>query len=184
MTIPDRGSPPLLWGSSSGADGDDRGDDPHGEIVTSKLLENKGNDDGDDGGDHFSNVTGKRICAERFGTCDKDNRFRVVGTCPPGTRCMRCYSDASQVLKIVDAEVIGGGSEPLHRECAGPWFDHGDETGLADRAGGIESNPPARCAQCNGVPDGKERLRSIQGHMIWLHPECERHYIAEQKLPW
>jgi hypothetical protein len=184
MTIPDRGSSPVLGGSSSAGDGDDRGGDPHGEIVTSKLLQSKGNDDGDAGGDHFSNVTGKRICAESFGPPDKDNRFRVVGTCPPGTCCMRCYSDAAQVLKIADGDVIGGESQPLHRECAGPWFDQEDEPGFADNAGEIEPSLTARCAQCNGVPDGKERLRSIQGRMIWLHPECERHYIADHELPW
>jgi len=97
---------------------------------------------------------------------------------------VRCYSDEPQVLKITDANVIGGESQPLHRECAGPWFDQEDELGLADHAGEIESSPTARCVQCNGVPDGKERLRSIQGRMIWLHPECERHYIADHELPW
>jgi hypothetical protein len=178
MAIPDRGSSPVLWGSSSGDDGDD----PREEIVTSASLQSRENDDGDDGGDLFFNSTGKRNGAQRRNPPDSGSRFRVVGPCPPGTCCVRCSSDEPQVLKIADANVIGGESEPLHRECAKPWFEQQDEIGLADQAGQIEPTT-ARCAQCNGTPDGKECLRSIQGKMIWLHPECERLYAAEQEVP-
>jgi hypothetical protein len=29
------------------------------------------------------------------------------------------------------------------------------------------------CAQCNGAPDGKERLCLVDGEEVWLHRECE-----------
>jgi hypothetical protein len=45
-----------------------------------------------------------------------------------------------------------------------------------DRSTTSESSSEGhRCAQCNGPPDGKERL--ING--VWLHPECARFYEGE-----
>ena len=37
---------------------------------------------------------------------------------------------------------------------------------------------PRLCAQCNGIIDGKERLYTIEGQSIWLHPEC-KHFWPE-----
>jgi len=44
------------------------------------------------------------------------------------------------------------------------------------------------CAQCHGVPDGKERPVAYGDETIWLHAECERFFIQvkmqEQGIPW
>jgi hypothetical protein len=44
------------------------------------------------------------------------------------------------------------------------------------------------CAQCHGVPDGKERPVAYGDETIWLHAECERFFIRakmqEQGVPW
>ena len=34
------------------------------------------------------------------------------------------------------------------------------------------------CVQCNGAIDGKERLVAVSGKAVWLHPECERFWLA------
>jgi hypothetical protein len=34
------------------------------------------------------------------------------------------------------------------------------------------------CAQCNGY-DGSEHEYLIEGDRVWLHPECQRFYLAE-----
>ena len=38
------------------------------------------------------------------------------------------------------------------------------------------------CAQCRGRVDGQERLYAIGEDTVWLHPECERFYIAALDL--
>lgn len=48
-----------------------------------------------------------------------------------------------------------------------------------------ESVDPPRCAQCNAAPDGQERLRTIDGQPVWLHPgRCEQFYRQAQDQPW
>ena len=32
--------------------------------------------------------------------------------------------------------------------------------------------------QCNGEIDGTERLVAVTGKAVWLHPECERFWLA------
>jgi Protein of unknown function (DUF3631) len=34
------------------------------------------------------------------------------------------------------------------------------------------------CVQCNRELDGKEQLVSVSGRSVWLHPECERFWLA------
>src|SRR4029077_3671986 len=38
------------------------------------------------------------------------------------------------------------------------------------------------CAQCHGVPDGKERPVAYGDETIWLHAECERFYVEAETL--
>jgi hypothetical protein len=38
------------------------------------------------------------------------------------------------------------------------------------------------CAQCHGVPDGKERRIAYGGETIWLHAECQRFFFKEQGI--
>jgi hypothetical protein len=33
------------------------------------------------------------------------------------------------------------------------------------------------CAQCQGEPDGTERLVSVSGRAVWLHDVCERIWV-------
>jgi hypothetical protein len=40
------------------------------------------------------------------------------------------------------------------------------------------------CAQCKGPVDGQERLCAVEDDMVWLHPQCERFYMAADDLPW
>jgi putative DNA primase/helicase len=42
-------------------------------------------------------------------------------------------------------------------------------------------NGAKACAQCNGTPDGAERLCHVDGADVWLHPECERIYRAVRR---
>ena len=52
----------------------------------------------------------------------------------------------------------------------------------SDGGDGIFPNLIGRhvCAQCHGVPDGKERLVAYGDVTIWLHAECERLFIEAQ----
>jgi hypothetical protein len=34
------------------------------------------------------------------------------------------------------------------------------------------------CVQCNGAIDGTERLVAVSGRAVWLHPECQRFWLA------
>jgi hypothetical protein len=60
----------------------------------------------------------------------------------------------------------------------------------SDGGDGIFSNLSGghACAQCHGVPDGKERPVAYGDETIWLHAECERFFIQvkmqEQGIPW
>jgi hypothetical protein len=60
----------------------------------------------------------------------------------------------------------------------------------SDGRDGIFPNLTGRhvCAQCHGVPDGKERPVAYGGETIWLHAECERFFIQakmqEQGIRW
>ena len=49
------------------------------------------------------------------------SRLRVVGSAP-GAACIYCHSNEPPVLKIKNADVIGGKPEPLHERCAEAWF--------------------------------------------------------------
>jgi putative DNA primase/helicase len=49
----------------------------------------------------------------------------------------------------------------------------GQSFGVSVAKGGNGANV---CVQCNGTPDGKERLCHVDGAEVWLHPECERFY--------
>jgi putative DNA primase/helicase len=39
-----------------------------------------------------------------------------------------------------------------------------------------------RCAQCNGHPDGAEQHFVINNELVWLHPECQRFYVKQERL--
>jgi hypothetical protein len=40
---------------------------------------------------------------------------------------------------------------------------------------------PHRCAQCDGEPDGRERLHMVQGSPTWLHRECAGFFRGSTK---
>ena len=74
--------------------------------------------------------------------------------------------------------------------CSG--FEEGFSGGeKKDRTDSVEGAPDGRaadqpddtptdrtCVQCNGAIDGKERLVAVSGKAVWLHPECERFWLA------
>jgi putative DNA primase/helicase len=70
------------------------------------------------------------------------------------------------------------GSDPFPAPESPPWDERQISTSPEDRS------PPGEriCAQCRGRPDGKERLVTIEGRAVWLHPECERFY-RELEIP-
>jgi hypothetical protein len=60
-----------------------------------------------------------------------------------------------------------------------------------DQTNSVEDTPKGRsgdqpediptdrtCVQCNGAIDGTERLVSVSGQAVWLHPECQRFWLA------
>jgi hypothetical protein len=63
-------------------------------------------------------------------------------------------------------------------------------SGDSDDADDLLHNLTGRhvCAQCHGVPDGKERPVAYGDETIWLHAECESFFIKakmqEQGIPW
>ena len=54
----------------------------------------------------------------------------------------------------------------------------------SDGSDGIFPNLTGKyvCAQCHGVPDGKERPIAYGGETIWLHAECQRFFFKEQGI--
>jgi hypothetical protein len=50
------------------------------------------------------------------------DRFRKVDDTPPGTCCRWCHRSDGEVLRLVDARVVGCRSEPLHLVCAPSWW--------------------------------------------------------------
>ena len=86
-------------------------------------------------------------------------------------------------------------SQPVENHCLCPGvsgFEEGFSGGeKKDRTDSVEGAPDGRaadqpddtptdrtCVQCNGAIDGKERLVAVSGKAVWLHPECERFWLA------
>jgi hypothetical protein len=46
------------------------------------------------------------------------------------------------------------------------------------KGGSGDSGEDRTCAQCRGEINGKEQLVSVSGRSVWLHPECERFWLA------
>jgi putative DNA primase/helicase len=93
-----------------------------------------------------------------------------------------------------------GASEPLHRYKADgictsePFQTATERPDVADRKCEKSNNDghcsgvadekrddgAKACAQCHGTPDGAERLYyRVDGVEVWLHPQCERFYRAD-----
>jgi hypothetical protein len=34
------------------------------------------------------------------------------------------------------------------------------------------------CRWCDGPLDGSEQLCAVDGQLVWLHPECQGHYVG------
>ena len=69
--------------------------------------------------------------------------------------------------------------------CSGVADGVGEKEDFArERENGVHDAVPNRtCLQCNGAPDGKERLVEIEGRpAVWLHPVCERFYLTKHGL--
>jgi hypothetical protein len=43
----------------------------------------------------------------------------------------------------------------------------------------IHENKEQACVQCEAAPDGKERLYTVNGKAVRLHPECKRFYSLD-----
>jgi Protein of unknown function (DUF3631) len=57
-------------------------------------------------------------------------------------------------------------------------------SGVADHAPPPCEKMDRTCVQCRGPVDGKEQQVATGDKTVWLHPECERFYLAAENLPW
>ena len=80
-------------------------------------------------------------------------------------------------------------SQPIENigcvECVG--FEGGfSGTGKKERSHSAEDNQPddiptdQTCAQCKDEIDGTERLVSVSGRAVWLHPVCEPFWLEKR----
>lgn len=73
---------------------------------------------------------------------------------------------ATNALQIISSGDLGGLG--CSHNCS--------ETGVAAIINALEERV---CVQCRGAMDGKERLCSVAGEDVWLHPECKRFYGSQ-----
>ena len=90
---------------------------------------------------------------------------------------MQCGTADGIVHHVRDNRHLDRRSINLHEACVAGWFARRQEgNGTAD--GGDKGEDRTCCAQCRGEIDGKERLVSVSGSSVWLHPECQRFWLA------
>jgi hypothetical protein len=104
------------------------------------------------------------------------------------TACRRRAVTGEEATVASDGSDSNGDGDDRANVTANP-LKNKDGDG-SDGSDGIFPNLTGRhvCAQCHGVPDGKERPVAYGDETIWLHAECERFFIQvkmqEQGIPW
>jgi Toprim-like len=104
------------------------------------------------------------------------------------TACCRRAVTGEEATVASDGSDSNGDGDDRANVTANP-LKNKDGDG-SDGSDGIFPNLTGRhvCAQCHGVPDGKERFVAYGDETIWLHAECERFFIQvkmqEQGIPW
>jgi hypothetical protein len=88
------------------------------------------------------------------------------------TACLRTVGDPADGSKGGSRSSVRANSLKTHGEAAADGADANSALASA------EENHRQGCTQCDGVPDGKERVYSVNGKAVWLHPECKRFYEA------
>jgi hypothetical protein len=102
----------------------------------------------------------------------------------PGTSATSATSETTQQnQQIIVADAVADGGDVADPRPK----DHRKFNGVADVADVAapatygEGGGDVRCAQCNGLHDGKERVRVVGDRTVWLHRECERFWRAANK---
>jgi hypothetical protein len=95
-------------------------------------------------------------------------------------------ASAAGTLRTINS-VAGGGVEG----CVSTGRSKPLETPMQTIADGADARRPSpsalqeypgqRCAQCEGEPDEKEQLYTIDGTSVRLHPECKRFYSIRRR---
>jgi hypothetical protein len=89
--------------------------------------------------------------------------------------CEHCGESIGIVHHVRDNRHLDRPSANLHEACVASWFA-GQEGNRKDD--GDVQGEDRTCAQCHGEIDGKERRASVRGSSVWLHPECQRFWLA------
>jgi hypothetical protein len=115
------------------------------------------------------------VAAQKGEVEEKSPHVTFFGVEPFGS-CVQCGTADGIVHHVRDNRHLDRRSINLHEACVAGWFTRRQEgNGTADGGDKVEFRT---CAQCHGEIDGKERLVSVSGGSAWLHPECQRFWLA------
>jgi hypothetical protein len=120
--------------------------------------------------------------------CKDFNGFRPEQTVPADFLGTDQNGANALKTKELDGGTLREGVSSVPKHIEAVEGARNASAGVVCREGDRANEGPHTCVQCNGPPDGKEKLCSVGGRSIWLHCECAPHYrraLEElEGLPW